>query len=240
MEMHIMPQRVLRMELLKQPTVWAAHLWNVSKGPLAEGDPEVCDAAFGIPTDVIEEFFLRELSSEELWPVFRIPLHSGFFVEVEYANEPEDHQILYQVRHDDWACAVCVGKSGGSWQLPALRWTELLKVSNAARQKDTHLEVLVLLLFFPAVWLTKEDNLDDVRRKLLDAWKRLNMMPQSQAAILVERLSDSCQGSVLWHRNEQLGWINDGDNSRRNPKSAVCLSNQEFHDLLAFMKAIGD
>ena len=238
--MHIMPQRALRMELIKQPAFWAAHSWNASKGPLAEGDPEICDAAFGMTTDVIEKFYVRELSSEELWPVLRIPLHSGFSVEVEYANEPEDHQILYQLCQDDWASAVCVGKSGGSWQLPAFRWKELLKVSDAARQKDTHLEVLVLLLFFPAVWLTKEDSLNDVTRKLLDAWKRLNIMSHSQAAILAKRLCDSCQGNVLWHRNEQLGWINDGENSRRNPKSAVCLSNQEFHDLRAFMKAIDD
>jgi hypothetical protein len=148
------------MELVKQPAFWAAHLWNASRGPLAGGDPEIFDAAFGIPTDVIEGFYFRELQSEQQWPYFRIPLRSGFAVEVEYANEPEDHQILYQLCHDDWASAVCLGKSGGSWQLPAFRWRELLKVSSAIGQRDTHLGVHALLLLFPATWLTKDDDLE--------------------------------------------------------------------------------
>ena len=64
------------------------------------------------------------------------------------------------------------------------------------------------------------------------------MMPESQAAIVTERLIDSCQSDVQWHRDNELGWISDGDNSRTNPNSAVCLSTQEFASLLAFSKAI--
>jgi hypothetical protein len=200
--------------------------------------PEISDAAFGVSTDAIEAFYLRELNDEQQWPYFRIPLRSGFSVEVEYANVPEDHEIIYRVCHDEWTNAICAGKGGGNWQLPAFCWAELVRVSSAVGRKDAYLGVYALLLLFPGMWLTKADDLEEVRRHLLSAWKRLGFMPEDQAAALVERLVDCSQGDVQWSRHEQFGWISNGNNSRRNPNSPVCLSGQEFRDLLAFSKAI--
>src|SRR5438270_6221274 len=117
-----MQKRSLRMELVKQPALWAAHMWNVTRGPLASGDPEIADAAFGIPTDAIEAFYLRELSDEREWPYFHIPLRCDYVVEIEYANAPKDHQVAYRVCRKEWASSICIGKSGAHWQLPAFRW----------------------------------------------------------------------------------------------------------------------
>jgi hypothetical protein len=221
------------MELTKQPAFWAAHLWNVTRGPLAGGDPEIADAAFGIATDAIEAFYLRELSNEQDWPYFHIPLHSGCAVEVEYANEPEDHQVVYRVYPKVAASPICVGKGGGHWQLPAFRWAELLEINQAAVWSAS-----ATLLLLPSVWITPDDNVDEIRPQLIAAWESLNLVPRSQVMLLVEQLITSSQGDVRWRRQERLGWVNDGDNSTRNPDSPGCLNAQEFSALLAFFNAI--
>jgi hypothetical protein len=106
----VMTMRTLRMDLLHQPAFWAAHMWNVTRGAIAGGDPEIIDAAFDIPTDAIEAFYLRELSDELNWPYFNTPLRSGYAVEVEYADEPEDYEVVYRVCQQEWTSSICVGK----------------------------------------------------------------------------------------------------------------------------------
>lgn len=228
-----MPKRTLRMELIKQPAFWAAHLWNVTRGPLAGGDPEIADAAFGISADAIEAFYLRELSNEEEWPYFHIPLYSGYAVEIEYANKPEDQQVIYRVCQKEWASTICVGKGGGHWQLPAFRWAELLEISKIAVRWAS-----AMLLLLPSVWFTRDDNVDEIRRQLIEAWENLNLVPRSQVTLLVEQLITSSQSDVRWRHQERLGWVNDGDNSRRNPDSPERLNAQEFTALLAFFNAM--
>ena len=107
------------MELIDQPTFWAAHLLNLTRGPLAGSDSGIADAVFGMSTDAIEAFYFRELSSEHEWPYFCVQLCSGFSIEIEYANVPEDHEVTYRVCHTAWPSEICVGKGGGHWQLPA-------------------------------------------------------------------------------------------------------------------------
>jgi len=234
-----MPKRTLRMELINQPAFWAAHLWNVTRGPLAGGDPEIADAGFGISTDAIEAFYLRELSNEQDWPYFCVQLRSGFSVEIEYANVPEDHEVIYRVSHNDWPSEICVGKGGGHWLLPAFRWTELLQISRVVA--ETHGEragAHALLLLFPAMWLTKDEDLNEVRYQLLSAWNALSLLLRSQAKDLVERLVTACQSDVRWQRDEQHGWVNDGNNSCRNPNSPSRLSGEDSRNLLAFLMAI--
>jgi hypothetical protein len=221
------------MELTKLPVFRAAHLWNVTRGPLAGSDPEIADRAFGITTDAIEAFYLRELSNEKNWPCFHIPLHSGYTVEVEYANEPEDHQIVYRVCQKEGTSTICVGKSGGHWQLPAFRWAELLKISQAASPS-----VSALLLLLPSTWITYDDNVDEIRQQLIVAWDSLNLVPRSQVILLVEQLIASSQSDVRWRFQERFGSVNDGDNSRRNPDSPACLNTQEFSALMAFFNAM--
>jgi hypothetical protein len=229
------------MELIKQPAFWAAHMWNVSRGPLADGDPDITDAAFGLSTDAIEAFYLRELSNELEWPYFHIPLRSGCAIEIEYANEPEDHQVVYRVYQKEWASSICVGKGGGHWQLPAFRWAELLEIGQAAvegGERKSWVSASAMLLLLPSVWLTRDDNVDAIRRQLIEAWEKLNLVPHSQADFLAEQLITSSQNDVQWRCQERLGWVNDADNSTRNPASPGCLNVQEFSALLAFFNAV--
>jgi len=208
-------------------------MWNVTRGPLAEGDPDIADAAFGISEYAIEAFYLRELSNEVQWPYFHIPLRLGYAVEIEYANESEDHQLVYRICQKEWAASICIGKGGGHWQLPAFRWVELLEISRAAVSSAS-----AMLLLFPSVWIAPGDNLDEIRRQLIGAWENLNLVPHAQTTSLVEQLITSNQSNVLWRHQERLGWVNDGDNSMRNPDNRGCLNAQEFSALLAFFNIL--
>lgn len=229
-----MPKRLLRTDLLEKAEFWAAHLWNVTRGPLATCNPCVFDATLGIETDRIEKFYLQELNDEQIWPYFHISLPAGFEIEIEYVNEPEDHQVVYRVRHEKSAASLCVGKGGGHWQLPAFRWPEVSQIGKLAVRSGSS-----ILLLLPAVWITSNDNLADIRRELTAAWQDLNPLPRSQVTLLVENLiSSSSQSNVRWHHEEARGWINDGHNSTRNPNSPGRLNPAEFSTLLNFFSSI--
>jgi hypothetical protein len=208
-------------------------MWNVTRGPIAKGDPDPADAALGIKPDDIKDFCMRELFNEEEWPYFRIALRSGFSLEVEYANFPEDYEVLYSLCQNDWASSICLGKGGGHWQLPAFRWTELLELSQAAVRSQT-----AMLLLLPSVWLTREDNVDEIRHHLIDSWDTLAEISPCQVSLLVEQLISASQSDLQWRHEDSLGWVNDGANSRRNPDSPASLSRQEFSALLAFFTAM--
>jgi hypothetical protein len=228
-----MPQATHRPDLLEQPAFWAAHMWNITRGPIAENDPEAADAAFGIWPNTIQDFCVQELFNEQQWPYFSVSLRSGFSVQVEYSNFPEDYEIIYRVCHKDWASSISVGKGGGHWQLPAFRWAELLEIGQAAARPAS-----AMLLLLPSVWITRDDNMAEIRRQLIETWQNLNLVPRSKVMLLVEQLITSSQSDVQWRVQERLGWVNDGDNSRRNPDSPACLNAQEFSALQAFFNSM--
>jgi hypothetical protein len=238
-----MPKHILSMELLVQPAFWAAHMWNVTKGPISSGDADVADSAFGLTADAIEDFYMRQLGNESQSPYFQIALRSGYTVEIEYANEPEDHQVLYRVCQKEWESSIRVGTGGGHWRLPAFRWVELLQIGQAAsegQQNQPLSSARAILLLFPSIWISDDDNLDALRQELQGAWKTLNLVPQSQIAALVEQLIASSQSDVRWQCHESIGWVNDGDNSTRNPASTERLKAEEFSHVRSFFDAIGN
>lgn len=231
------------MQLLVQPAFWAAHMWNVTKGPISSGDVDVFDSSFGLTADAIEDFYLLQLGNGAQSPYFQIALRSGYTIEIEYANEPEDHHVLYRVCHRELELSICVGTGGGHWRLPAFRWAELLQIVHAASkmQQDRPLSsARALLLLFPSTWISDDDNLDAVRKELQGAWKTLNLVPQSQIAPLVEQLIASSQSDVRWQRHESIGWVNDGDNSTRNPVSPDRLKAEELSHIRSFFNSIGN
>src|SRR5262249_50228104 len=147
---------------------------------------------------------------------------------------PEDHEVIYRVHRDGWERSICVGKGGRSWLLPAFRWSELLKLSNVTI--SGHGAALLLLL--PSTWLTQEDDRAQVRNQLLSSLEDLQL-PHSDEP-LVEQMVIDLQSETNWIENGQLGWINNEDNSRRNPKSRACLTQQEFSEVRNFLMAISN
>jgi hypothetical protein len=237
-----MIRRIERPELLSHSAFWAVHMWNVTRGPIATADSDLADAAFNLPTDTIEEFYTRELSDENQWPHFLVRLPRGFSIEVEYANAPEDNEVIYRISHGEWVSGIRVGKGGGHWMLPAFRWTELLQIARSIDETQAAGPAAsqALLLLFPAAWLTGDDDLEEVRQHLHDAWIRLGLVPGVDTGLLVDQLIAASGSDVQWRRREGLGWVNDGENSYRNPDARAHLDDREFRDVLRFMEMIAE
>lgn len=150
-----------------------------------------------------------------------------------------DMNVEYYVCHTNWKGPISIATPSGHCFLPAFRWSELLQMSLAVSQshRGTFSPAAVLFLFLPATWLSPDDDLDQVRQQLSDAWNDLHMAPPIQAEPL-EYLLLSCQSDVRWEPDDQFGWVCDEEHSRRNPNGPAALSEQEFRRLSKFLKAI--
>jgi hypothetical protein len=143
-------------------------LWQVTVLQNSDGTAQDFDRALGISTEAIESFWVRELTSEIEWPSFHIPLCCGFSFLVEYENWPEDHVISYRVLNSDRSIDICVGNTCGHDFLPAFRWEELVSLSRVASINSIRPfswgEVMLLVL--PSVWITKGQDVTDIKKKL--------------------------------------------------------------------------
>lgn len=228
-----MAHRTLRMDLLTVPEFWAAHLWNATKGPLAkESDGEIVDGAFGLSTTAVERFYLDALASPREWPSFRIPLRSNGCIEVEYLNEPEDYELAYRICVPGFDASICVGKGSGHWLLPAFRWRELTQLSRAAGGDPR-----VLLLLLPATWIAPSDDRNEVRAALAQACQAVGATQDDRLSEAADALCGSITGDVWWRPHPSFGWVNDGQNSRRNPDGLARLTDEEFSAVRDFFSA---
>ena len=226
-----MSSRMLRMDLLKKPAFWAAHMWNVTRGPLVTGDPNFTNASFRVSIEEIETFYLGELSNKVQCPYFRIALPFGYCVEVEYANEPDDYEVVYFICQQESPKQIHIGNGGGHWRLPALRWAELLAISTASGHSEP-----ALLLLFPAVWITDDDDSTEIRDHLFDACKALDFVLENQIDVFVNQLIASSKCQIQWQKHDSHEWITNGKNSRRNPESGVSMNSEESLALNVFFK----
>lgn len=235
-----MTQKKDATHLLTEPKFWGAHLWQITRDQNSDDTEEDFDRALGISTNAIEDFWRRELTSEVEWPSFHIPLCSGFSFQVEYENWPEDYVITYRVLNLDRSIDICVGNTCGHDFLPAFRWEELECLSHVASINSIRpfSRGEVMLLVLPSVWITKGQDLTDIKQKLRLALDELQLGPHAQTSRMADELVKNSLQDVHWKRNERLGWVNDGRYSRRNPDRLQSLNEQEFANLKELLDMI--
>lgn len=222
------------MDLLDHRIFWAAHLWAVTNGPIARNDSDVIRVAFNMPSDAITEFWMQELANEGDWHYFSIVLPSEYAIEVEYCNLPEEHELTFNVCRKDWPSSICIGKGGGHFRLPGLRWKELLAISRAS-----DLSAQAMLLLLPCMWLTSDDDLSEFRQSLIEACENLNLAPRSRIPSLVEGLLVASEREKLrWWFQEDIGWVTNDTYSYRCLDKNLSLTKQEFASLSAFFDGL--
>lgn len=220
---------------MAQPAFWAAHLRQVVSGPLSSGDAEHLDSALGLSTDSVETFYIEKLADETAWPVFQLPMPGSYSIEVEYANAPEDHEIVYRLRHPRWQHGVLLGKGGGHWLLPGLRWHELVAISNATHES---LKAPAILLLLPVTWLTGTDAPHEVHDCLLRASDELNLNAGCTGEKIAEQLIQDSRSDVQWFEDSMIGWVNDGINSCRNPDSPATVPEVDYRRIRTFFDVL--
>jgi hypothetical protein len=227
--------------LLAQKAFWAAHMWNVTKGPVSNSDADTVDAIIGLASNDIEDFYTTHLCNNMIFPCFCIALGDGYSIEIEYFNQFEDHQLLYRICNNNWEDSICIGSGGGNWQLPAFSWTELVLIAHAASKVQDNPclnSACALLLLLPSAWISNEDNLDFAQKELYAAWTTLNFVPQERLALLIKHLVSSIHTNIQWHYHSDYGWINDSDNSTRNPASSARLNRNETLRIKTFIDSL--
>ena len=113
---------------------------------------------------------------------------------------------------------LSLGFDDPHFPLPILRRQEAQRLAAALARRDPTLARFGALLLAPAVWLTLDDDLKDMRGFLREAFAR--------AAILDEAATDTAIQSwgrceVRWRQDRRLGSVNDGSYSHRNPENSA-------------------
>jgi hypothetical protein len=165
---------------LQSQSFWGAHLWQITRDQNLDDTEEDFDRALGISADEIDSFYMRELTNELEWPSFHIPLCSGFSFLVTYENWPEDYTITYRVLNSDRSINICVGNTGGDDFLPMFRWEVLVCLCRVASinsiQPFSWGQVMLLVL--PSIWITKGEDLKDIKQNLRLALDGLQLGPR--------------------------------------------------------------
>jgi hypothetical protein len=139
---------------------------------------------------------------------------------------PEDFEIQDVVGLPASDELIVFGVNGGNSCLPALRWEELLTLRDAVLPKKPETKAKAVLLFFPAICLSSDMKIDEVRQVVEEAWMQSGI-PIAHASELVGRPIEDFLGGrhlypgvkeTLWSKHPKHGWINDSHHSLRNPK----------------------
>lgn len=192
---------------------------------------------FGVSNKAVNDYFLREFDqrgSNEVWPYLEVPVRGGFTVQVEYAGTTSETR--FYINHVDWPEPVCLGYESGHFALPALRWCEVAAIGSAGTGIDA---ARALLLVFPAVGLRAEDQRNTVQSALVEAWGCLTVAKPGRLQETVGQYMEHRTADIRWWKDPQLGWINDGRYSFRNPKTLMCdFQENRFTRVAEFFSGI--
>ena len=140
------------------------------------------------------------------------------------------------------AWVIALGRDDGHPILPILRWEELdaLRTHLRARKGNATDDALVVLSLLTVTdgGISKKNFMDaiDARQQALAT---LLAFPKTKAHDGALKLTD--MGSVDWSKDAKRGFVNDGQDSARNPKSGPgkqFAKAKGFETLSRFLRAI--
>jgi hypothetical protein len=152
-------------------------------------------------------------------------LPGGFRLKLEFTEE----ENLYLLTNSKWTSDVVMGFHSGHFALPAFRCREVLQIAAATDWRSA-------LLFYTGAYVTKDDHESEMIPFLASAWEHAGLVKSCESAELAHQLLElSMDAATTWHRDQQLGWINNGEYSYRNPKTRmVAFEPGRFLKLRAF------
>jgi hypothetical protein len=228
--------RLQRNDALTDPHFWAMHYYMLI-GTEEADTGDFIEPFFGVSNKAVNDYFLREFAQrgpEEMWPYLEVPVRGGYTVQVEYAGTASETR--FYVNHVGWPEPVCLGYESGHFALPAFRWCEVAAIGRAGTGIDA---ARALLLVFPTVWLRAEDERNRVQSALVEAWGELGVAKCEQFQEMIGQNMEHRTAEIRWWEDPQLGWINDGRYSFRNPKTLMCeFEEDRFTKVAAFFAGI--
>lgn len=219
---------------LKNPAFWANHYY------LLMADFEECDSVllnrfFGLTEQVLEAFYRSVVDKGPLG----MALGAGLGLALEYADCGEDGtEARFHITGEQPPFDEVLGYESPSFALPAFRWEEIRQI--CASQADPARAATAGLLCFRAAKLSNDKEAADATHHLLRWWDDMPWVRVYHAEQLVHNIvANSLWKNFAWRQDSELGWINDGDYSFRNPGTLMCpFSAERFENVRRFFSAL--
>ncbi|MEU9039456.1 hypothetical protein AB0D45_31755 [Streptomyces sp. NPDC048352] len=198
---------------LDTPLFWPCHLGASLRGEEAQAN------ALGPDWDDAQELSAT-LASPGAWPVFTVPLHSGYVLHVVYRNWDGDHGVDYLLLHPDWPRAVTLAAVDGHFMGPGLSWAELeasagLDATTGVTDPDAR-----LLLLFPM--LGDADVPQGAAPRLASALEALTVVEDPAGLARTLLVNQGLWSPARW-RDAHGTRVCDGSHSYRNPLNGFAL-----------------
>jgi hypothetical protein len=205
--------------LLVDPAFWAAHYLNQTIE-----DEDLVTRVWGIDRSTIRAMRDR-LNDDNAWPAFEVELGGDAKLVVVYRNLSDDAGVDYLLMPDLESDSIRIATLEGAYEGPGISWNELSVVANRFAEPTRRAEVLMLLApILGDADAESPDVVAAIAHELriagasgdVDAW----------ASLIV---SENLQWEpAQWSTTASGVVVCDGDESPRNPDSAVALSEEEL------------
>jgi hypothetical protein len=237
-------QKFKETKILSNPNFWFCYLVS-SFGQIGES----------LETDFVGKIFnINEENTIEWWNSFT-GYYEGIFdetdgevenpnaISIEFQNQVnlviEFHagDTYYSLENLSSKQIANLGSIGGHWILPMLRWIEVLSLSQKVKldSSSENYSNLVTLLMLPCVWLTKDEDFEEARKVLAEAWIDTGLVTQENAELLALKCCeaiDARKEDFYWLLDNENNWVTNAhwssrfsDESNQNAKSVTKLLN---------------
>jgi hypothetical protein len=208
--------------VLRRPEFWATHYYNIVGNEHHESG-ELINVVFGLTNERLDEYYFSLVRPEERALLITVAVLRYYDVGVQYVDCHEHGtQVRYSLGHEQWPQRELLGYDSPHFALPAFRWAEVDLIARAVEQSSPDHAAMARLLLFPAVSLTRQDDTDVVTRTLLAGWKQLGLTHSGhEQALIRSAVENRLDPELTWSHDPELGWINDGIYSFRNPNTLM-------------------
>ena len=151
-----------------------------------------------------------------------------------FHNCPEDNTVSFDLVAPD-GIRTTIGSDWGSFFIPALRWSEIMRIVSAIRLRRDKACVIMMLL--PGVGGDLGRELEDIRPQVFGAIKTLDFATK-RLDELAELLIHRCYMSADWFYDRSVGWINNGRYSFRAIETPLANSPSELRIIKRFFRSL--
>jgi hypothetical protein len=169
---------------------------------------------------------------------FLIRFAGDYALRIEYTPEPSVH---YALEHPARREPLRLGSDGPHGEQPTLRWSEVeLLGSKALAVTPGEDPAWCGRLLTPCGYTAEGDDAKRVRELLNRLWSPVAAIPPNRLRSFVDALGKAKQ-PLRWSESKDLGWTNQGENSRRSTRPEHFYGpwvEDDFRFFAAFTKTI--
>jgi hypothetical protein len=197
---------------------------DVAEATRVAGDLSRLDE--GLRGQILRQVAIRRRAPPNV--VLRLPFPEDYVWQLEFDLQGGIHHSL---AHPGFTEPLSLGSDDAHASLPILRWGEYERVR-------VHLRPEQRLLLAVTCWLAEGEDRDQVAAMLRGDLLEAAVVKPGVVDEIVERLL-LVASELRWRHDPELGWVNDGEHSLRNPDDGEWHDVDGFRRFAAFSKAAG-